>query len=129
MNRRPGISLTEVLIAIFVVALGLLGVLSLFPLGAVRMAQAIKDDRCQCHNLNMAATMHQLWRQETVYTDTDTGVPRYRQLYPVYAAPNPQPTMTEFGDRIDAFTCAMENPNYPHNPDLYSPAAGYIGAI
>lgn len=50
MNRaawtlRRGATLVEVLVAIFVMAIGLLALLVLFPLGAVKMAQAIKDDR------------------------------------------------------------------------------------
>jgi hypothetical protein len=44
--RRSGTTLIEVLVAIFVTAIGLLGLLALFPLGAVNMAQAIKDSRC-----------------------------------------------------------------------------------
>src|SRR5262245_21510385 len=105
MNRRPGISLAEVLIAMFVLALGLLGVLSLFPLGAVRMAQAIKDDLCQVHNLNMAANLHWVWREETVRQDGS-----YRQLYPVQASPNLTPSQpvyvglydfNNYGDNID----------------------------
>jgi hypothetical protein len=42
---RSGATLTEVLVAIFVMAIGLLALLTLFPLGALSMAQAIKDDR------------------------------------------------------------------------------------
>src|SRR5438445_3974978 len=42
---RSGATLTEVLIAIFVMAIGLLSLLTLFPLGALSMAQAIKDNR------------------------------------------------------------------------------------
>jgi Tfp pilus assembly protein PilV len=45
MTSRPGITLTEVLVAIFVMALGMLSLLALFPLGALTMAQAIKDSR------------------------------------------------------------------------------------
>jgi hypothetical protein len=37
--------LTEVLVAIFVMAIGLLALLTLFPIGALSMAQAIRDDR------------------------------------------------------------------------------------
>jgi hypothetical protein len=44
-NTRTGATLTEVLVAIFVMAIGLLALLTLFPLGALSMAQAIKDDR------------------------------------------------------------------------------------
>jgi hypothetical protein len=45
MNRRPAATLMEVLVAIFVTAIGLLALLALFPLGALSMAQAIKDGR------------------------------------------------------------------------------------
>jgi hypothetical protein len=43
--RRPGITLMEVLAAIFITGLGLLSLLTLFPLGALNMAQALQDDR------------------------------------------------------------------------------------
>ena len=41
-HRRAGFSLTKALIAIFVMALGLMGVLSLFPLGAMHMLRPIR---------------------------------------------------------------------------------------
>src|SRR5262245_61659466 len=44
-KTRSGATLTEVLVAIFVMAIGLLALLTLFPLGALSMAQAIKDNR------------------------------------------------------------------------------------
>ncbi len=52
---RSGTTLIEVLVAIFVTALGLLGILALFPLGAVSMAQAIKDSRCTQASANAFA--------------------------------------------------------------------------
>jgi type II secretory pathway pseudopilin PulG len=45
MRQRNGATLIEVLVAIFVMGIGLIAILSLFPLGAIRMAQAIQDDR------------------------------------------------------------------------------------
>lgn len=45
MTHRSGATLMEVLVAIFVTAIGLLALLALFPLGALNMAQAIKDER------------------------------------------------------------------------------------
>jgi hypothetical protein len=45
MNRRPAVTLLEVLVSIFLMGIGLLSILALFPLGAIRMAQAIQDDR------------------------------------------------------------------------------------
>jgi type II secretory pathway pseudopilin PulG len=44
-NRRTGATLIEVLVAIFIMGIGLLALLTLFPLGALLMAQAIRDDR------------------------------------------------------------------------------------
>ncbi len=46
MRRRPAVTLMEVLIAMFIMAIGMLALLALFPVGAVSMAQALKDDRC-----------------------------------------------------------------------------------
>ncbi len=45
MTRRPAVTLIEALMAILVMAIGLLALLTLFPLGAVNMAQALKDER------------------------------------------------------------------------------------
>jgi hypothetical protein len=50
-----GTALIEVLVAIFVMGVGLLALLTLFPLGALEMAQAIKDDRTATVAANAAA--------------------------------------------------------------------------
>jgi prepilin-type N-terminal cleavage/methylation domain-containing protein len=60
--RRRGLSLTEVLVAIFIMAIGLMALLTLFPLGALNMAQAIKDDRTGNSAANGAAVAHTIWR-------------------------------------------------------------------
>ena len=44
-DSQAGATLVEVLAAIFIMGLGLLALLTLFPLGALHMAQEIKDDR------------------------------------------------------------------------------------
>ena len=45
-RRFPlGVTLTEVLVALFITGIGLLALLTLFPLGALELAQAIRDDR------------------------------------------------------------------------------------
>jgi hypothetical protein len=38
--------MVEVLMAMFIMAIGMMALMALFPLGAVSMAQALKDDRC-----------------------------------------------------------------------------------
>jgi Tfp pilus assembly protein PilV len=45
MKPRAGITLVETLVAVFIMAIGLLALLTLFPLGALSMAQAIRDQR------------------------------------------------------------------------------------
>ncbi len=54
--RRPAVTLIEALMAIFVMAIGLLALLTLFPLGAIQMAQALKDQR-STETANQAASM------------------------------------------------------------------------
>lgn len=55
MRRRGGTTLVEVLVAIFIMAIGLMTLLTLFPLGALSMAQAIKDTRAAHATANAAA--------------------------------------------------------------------------
>jgi Tfp pilus assembly protein PilV len=63
-HRRPGLSLTEVLVALFVMALGLIALLTLFPLGAMQIGQALKDDRT-AQTANQADNwLRAYWRNE-----------------------------------------------------------------
>ena len=45
MRQRRGVTLVEVLAAIGIMGIGMLAILVLFPLGAMSMARALKDDR------------------------------------------------------------------------------------
>ena len=45
MTRRSGVTLVEVLVAIFVMAIGLIALLTLFPIGMLRVSQALGDAR------------------------------------------------------------------------------------
>src|ERR1700676_4009663 len=55
MPRRSGLTLLEVLVAIFVMGIGLLALLTLFPLGILRMAKAIQDEKCGQAGYNAAS--------------------------------------------------------------------------
>ena len=55
MVRRAGITLIEVLVTIFVMGIGLMGLLTLFPVGAISMAQAILDDQAANAAFNAAS--------------------------------------------------------------------------
>jgi hypothetical protein len=59
--RRGGATLVEVLVAMFIMAIGMLTLLALFPLGALSMAQAIKDDRTAHCAANASAIAKLRW--------------------------------------------------------------------
>lgn len=71
MIRRPGMSITEVLVALFVMALGLIGLLTMFPLGALQIGQALKDDRtAQCAS-QADGYMRWYWKAYVVESNGD----------------------------------------------------------
>jgi prepilin-type N-terminal cleavage/methylation domain-containing protein len=45
LAKRPGVTLLEVLIAIFIMSIGMLALLTLFPVGALEMARALRSNR------------------------------------------------------------------------------------
>ncbi len=63
--RRGGATLIEVLVAIFVMGIGLIALLVLFPLGALRMADAIQNDYCA----RTAATADAVITMQSIRTD------------------------------------------------------------
>jgi len=60
--RRPGLTLTEALVAMFVAALGMISLLTLFPLGALQMGQALKDSRTAEAARQADSLMRNYWR-------------------------------------------------------------------
>lgn len=104
--KRRGITLIEVLVAIFIMALGMLALLTLFPLGALRMAQAIQDDRAaQCAaNAGSIANMKNIRNDPTVVGTPDV-----------------------FRADLDG-DGAGPDPNGPGNPILVDPAGARMTA-
>lgn len=75
-TNRKGITLTEVLVALFVMALGMLALLTLFPLGAMQIGQALKDDRTEQAALEADGFMRTYWEHEVVQKwDNGNGNP------------------------------------------------------
>jgi hypothetical protein len=56
-------SMAEVLVALFILALGTIGVLTLFPLGMIQMGQALKDDRTAQCAAQADGYMRSYWKQ------------------------------------------------------------------
>jgi hypothetical protein len=108
MKRRDAITLVEVLVAIFIMAIGMMALLTLFPLGALRMAQAIQDDRCaQCAaNADSIATIKNIRQDPGVIADLPTSPDLFKEPYAIYGVAPPD----DYG---------------PSNPILVDPA-GYL---
>ncbi len=101
MTHRTGATLMEVLVAIFVTAIGLLAMLALFPLGALTMARAISDDRTGHIAANAGAMagsqMFDVRKNpnvQTAFVNPGGGLPKLTTLqgynkscYPVYVDP------------------------------------------
>lgn len=59
-------SLTEVLVALFILTLGVIGILTMFPLGAAQMALAVRDDRSAQAAVIADGYMRTYWRTQIV---------------------------------------------------------------
>jgi hypothetical protein len=69
MRHRSGLTLVEVLVAIFVMGIGLIALLTLFPIGILRFAQAIRDEKCAsaARNAHAISLLHNI-RMDPVVT-------------------------------------------------------------
>ena len=95
MNRTAA-TLMEALVAIFIMAVGLLTLLTLFPLGALSMAQAVQDNRAAHAAANaMALAAVRNLRNDPVVTGAPRDyfqrpgkwahpAPSHRRSYPIY---------------------------------------------
>lgn len=85
VQSRAGVTLLEVLVAIFVMAIGMLAIFTLFPLGAINMAQALKDDRTRQTADQADAFMRMYWLNSVL---TGQDVPLVQSFSdPLYTAP------------------------------------------
>lgn len=114
MIRRPvhraGFSLVEVLVALFIVAAGLIALLTLFPLGAIQMGKALQSDRSQQLALQMDGKFREYWRSHVVENATPTTDPYF---------------FTFSGTNETVYNTL----NYFDDPDGTSPAPGTLPAI
>ncbi len=88
--QRRGMTLIEVLVAIFVMAIGLIAILALFPIGVLRMAQALQDARTGSirDNADAIANMKKIRGDSAVTAAyTSAGVPSSGPSLPVLVDP------------------------------------------
>jgi prepilin-type N-terminal cleavage/methylation domain-containing protein len=112
MPRRSGVTLLEVLVAIFVMGIGMLALLTLFPLGALRMAKALQDQRCS----EAGASAKCVWTMKNILNDSGlTAAPGDGFINPL----NPQ---------VAANNALAEGPSYPIliDPTGYLTSTGTI---
>ncbi|MFM7148573.1 MAG: hypothetical protein ACKO23_01905, partial [Gemmataceae bacterium] len=120
-NKRPGVSLLAVLTAIFIMGVGMLALLTLFPLGALSMARAIKDDRAAVIAANAAAvaTAFDL-RNDPKVVEAFTG----RQP----ASPS-LPSVPVLVDPQYSLTVKNLGENLPQSPGIPRVPASFAGSL
>jgi hypothetical protein len=111
MIRRPAVTLLEVLIAMFIMAIGMLALLALFPVGAVSMAQALKDDRCastaaMAENVAIAKDVRHDANVALAVANTNTalGTPNSTLIYVDPYGALAMPQTAPFGTPLGAVT-------------------------
>jgi len=107
MTRRPGMSLTEVLVALFILTIGVIGILTMFPLGAAQMARAVRDDRSALAAENADAFMRWYWKS--------------------YVVPDPLGLQTNPTGTTDAFFLPPASGNPPYLGGLFDNPALLAG--
>ena len=75
--RRPGTTLMEVLLATFILVVGMAAIMVLFPIGAVNMARAINQDRAATHAVNSDAMFRMYWKNAWIERDPLTRAPTH----------------------------------------------------
>jgi hypothetical protein len=137
---RPGITLLEVLTAIFIMGIGLLAILTLFPLGALSMARAVRDDRAATIAANGAslAVAHDLRNDSTVAAYLAAAPPNYTTVpdgpgYPVfvdpaYAAFSPNTQWLPGMPLINVLGASSSSPGVPRIAPSYAPSNSQAAA-
>ncbi len=116
--NRSAVTLIEVLVAIFVMGIGLICLLTLFPLGAMRMAAAFKDERAAqaavnagtlaaAKNLRGDSVVLPKYKNSGAGADADDAGPSY----PVFVDPAGSPAGPMLGSNI-----ARVSPSYAPSP-------------
>lgn len=107
-TARPGLTLTEALVSLFVMALGLLSLLTLFPLGAFQIGQALKDDRCAQTAVQADGFLRAYWQTNVIDGTAENGNILQAALNPGTIGPITAATMPVLNPGTQA-----DEPSYP----------------
>jgi len=79
-HKRAGLSLMEALVALFIMAIGMISLLTLFPLGAIQMGRALRDDRCAQCAWQADGVVRTWWQVEVVDKPGTETAPYFASL-------------------------------------------------
>jgi type II secretory pathway pseudopilin PulG len=118
-HRRPGTTMIEVLVAIFVMGIGLLALLTLFPLGALNMQKAIQDSRVA----QVAAGAQSL--AEALDLRNDPNIYSPSANVDLYSNPDPNALLAPNSPPNLATLAGYDGPSYP----VYLDPFGYFSSL
>lgn len=75
MTRRPGLTLMEVMVTLFILAFGVMAILTLFPLAASQMFIAVREDRSALAANAADGFFRAYWKSEVVDRKRDGQTP------------------------------------------------------
>src|SRR5262245_20616417 len=107
MTRRAGLTTVEILVSIFMLAIGTLAVMSMFPLAAVTMGQSFKTDRTTTSANNADGFLRSYWYTRVVDQPNGGGEPFFDKLDPL------QPTGTPGTGTTQARLVPPGEPSFP----------------
>lgn len=120
MTRRPGLTLTEVLVTLAILAFGVLAIMTMFPLAASQMAIAIREDRSAQAAASAEGYFRAYWKAEVVERErlkAVTGVGTNEQFYSALDDPNAyNPALTAAQKHNGPSGNGTFNPPLPDEP-------------
>src|SRR5262249_4437973 len=114
--RRPATTLLEVLIATGILAIGLLAILSLFPIGAVNMARAINQNRAADHASNSDTVFRLYWKRAWLDPNGGGVISRDQAVAnAVNGAPNGEPmvVLLDISPTGEIIPATSTQPSFP----------------
>jgi len=110
MSRRPGLTLTEVLVTLAILSFGILAILTMFPLAASQMAVAVREDRSAQAANAADGYMRAYWKSE-VADKLQAGTPVTEPFFTAMDDPNAGVPLTDL--RLTLLLSALGESSFP----------------